>query len=417
MIRWITKNLGTAAWDVMIQAPPECVLLDVRDMVDKGGNAPAVVKAKIDEALESLRRGRKVVVCCDYGMSRSNAIAAGILAAGEKIDLSHAIGRVVEATGEGQIRIEVLAAVRQALGENAKSMRPAAALGRRILVTGASGFIGSSLLARLRATNLVLAPAHQEINLMRDIVALDLEVKKEDVDTLIHLANPKVLTSAESLGNTLTMLKNALDICAENRLFLVYLSGWEIYSGYESQELRADEMLAAFPGGTYGETKLLCELLIAQYCRSRGIECLILRPSPVYGPHGDRPKFIWNFLEKARQNWEIVTHRYQNGFPRLDLLHVDDLCSAIVAAIERHEPGVFNLGTGIGTSTCEIARLIVERIGSRSSIRHHDIQAYASNIVMDSHRAADLLRWRPTIDIAQGLETIIEAKETEDQPL
>ena len=407
MIHWITESLGTAAWDGL-DAPPGIHILDVRDLLDKEGNAPAVVKSKINEALDRLRNGQKVIVCCDYGMSRSNAIAAGILAAHEAIDFEHAIRRVIGATGEKAVKIAVLSAVREALGEKSRGGTTTQTAGRRLLVTGASGFIGSSLLGKLQRNYEVTAPTRQEIDLLRDTVALDLLVREKGIDTVVHLGNPRVYTSNESMGMSLVMLKNVLDVCAGSGLFLICFSGWEIYSGYRTRELKADEALAPCPGGTYGQAKVLCEALLRHHDRRYGVAHTLLRSSPVYGAGGDRPKFIWNFLQKALRNEEIVAHRYLNGFPCLDLLYVDDLCAAILAAIERRFHGVINLGTGIATSTTEIAQHIVERTGSRSVIRHHDISGYAGNIVMDISRAVTTLGWRPGIDLAHGLENIIK---------
>jgi len=210
------------------------------------------------------------------------------------------------------------------------------------------------------------------------------------------------------MGMSLVMLKNVLDVCAENGLFLVCFSSWEIYSGYRSRELKADETLAPCPDGTYGQARVLCEALLHLNHHRYGVAHTLLRSSPVYGPAGDRPKFIWNFLQKALRNEEIVAHRYLNGFPSMDLLYVDDLCAAILAAIERRVQGIINLGTGIGTSTTEIAERIVERTGSRSVIRHHDISGYASNIAMDISHARTALEWRPKVNLAEGLENIIE---------
>jgi len=408
MIHWITESLGTAAWGGF-DAPPDARILDVRDLLDKEGNAPAVVKSKLDEALGWLRNGQKVIVCCDYGMSRSNAIAAGILAAHQAVGFEQAIRQVLGATGEKAINIAVLSAVREALGGERHDGTAMEAPGRRLLVTGASGFVGSSLIGELQREHEVAAPPRQEIDLLRDTVALDLLVRERRVDTVLHLATPRVYTSNESMGTSLVMLKNVLDVCVENGLFLIYLSGWVVYSGYKAKELKADESLAPCPGGTYGQAKLLCETLLRHYHRHYGVPYALLRSSSVYGPGGDRPKFIWNFLQKALRNEEIVAHRYLNGLPTLDLLYVDDLRAAILAAIQRRVQGEINLGTGIGTSTTEIAQRIIERVGSRSVIRHHDISGYAGNIVMDIGRAVTVLGWRPDIDIAQGLENLISA--------
>lgn len=407
MIRWITDYLGTAAWENRGDITG-LHLIDVRELVDKSGNTPMAISAKIDGALEHLKRGEKVVVCCDYGMSRSNAIAAGILASHLGIGMREATRRVVAATGGMGMRIEVLSAVRKALGEE-KAVGGGIHHGRsRLLVTGGGGFIGSSVVGLLRAGHNVLAPGRNEIDLARDVVALDLMVQDNGIDTILHLAQPGAYATNESFAASLLMLKNVLDVCAENRVLLVFLSNWEVYSGYDAGEVRADESLAPRPGGTYGQAKLLSEVLIDDYCNQRGVSRTILRSSPVYGMNGRRPRFIWNFLEKALRNEEIVTHRYLNGLPALDLLYVDDLSAAIVAAVERREEGAFNVGTGVGTSTRRVAEMIVGQVGSSSKIRQIEIDRSVGNIVMDARRAATVLGWHPSTNLEQGLSALVD---------
>jgi nucleoside-diphosphate-sugar epimerase len=405
MIRWINERLGTAAWDEA-QGSNDISFFDVRDMVDKCGNTKCEVKSKIDEALMELRQGKRVVICCDYGMSRSNAIAAGVLALYEGINFDEAVRSVLDATGETAIKIEVLSTVRKSLNADSIPFSPSIK-GRTILMTGSSGFIGSSLLNDLRLGFDVIAPTRKEIDLAKDAVRLDMLAKDKAVDTILHLANPRVYTTNESMGTTLAMLKNALDVCVENNLHLIYLSPWEIYSGYRSRELIADECLAPFPSGSYGQTKILCEALIEQYKKRYDISYTIIRSSPVYGPGSDRPKFIWNFIEKALHNKDIVTHRYINGFPTMDLLYIDDLKRAIMATIERRPEGYINIGSGVGTSTEQVAKYIVNLVGSESKIQNIDIDGYSSNILMDCRRAFAELEWKPTIDLIQGLKNLL----------
>ena len=143
-IRWITPMLGTAA-ATAAQGIPDISIVDVRDLVDKAGNGSGPVQEKIRQGVELLTQGKRTVVCCDYGMSRSNAVATGILATFEKIGFEKALRRVQEATGEAQIKVEPLNAVRDALGLRL-SAKPTTAQ-RTILVTGGSGFLGQAMQA------------------------------------------------------------------------------------------------------------------------------------------------------------------------------------------------------------------------------------------------------------------------------
>src|SRR4051812_29136976 len=115
-IRWITPSLGTApALDV--QLDDGMALVDVRDLVDKGGNQIDAVRQKIAAGVAALQSGKRTVVACDYGISRSNAVAMGILAKSESLPFSVAARRVVQATGEREIKLGPLEVVRRALGE------------------------------------------------------------------------------------------------------------------------------------------------------------------------------------------------------------------------------------------------------------------------------------------------------------
>lgn len=407
MINWLSENLGTAAFDKMA-ADSSVRLVDVRDMVDKAGNLPDVAQKKIDAALAYLSRGEKVVICCDYGRSRSNAIAAGILALSTDMTFNQALRHVVSVTGQKEIDTEVLNVVREAvknrLPDEAETKFGAK---KRVLVTGGSGFIGGVLLSRLGPEYEVVAPPRDEINLAEGAIELALAVKERGIDLIIHLANPRVYTSNKAFGESLVMLRNVLDVCKGNDVKLVYPSGWEIYSGYRANALLAAESLPAYPKGPYGEAKYFCETLIEQYKRQYGVKCVILRSSPVYGG-GDKPKFLYNFLHKAAKGEPVFTHKYINGFPHLDLLHIDDLISALLAIIDADVDRSFNIGGGRGISTAEVAKLIITQLSSSSKIEHRDIQDLAPNIVMDTSRINRELGWVPRVDFEEGLKSMTD---------
>jgi UDP-glucuronate decarboxylase len=405
MIRWITDRLGTAAYSAAVGSP-HLAVIDVRDLVDRGGNLLALARAKVDAAVAELGAGRQVVVCCDYGISRSNAVAAGALALAAPMPFSEAVRRVRSATGEAEIKVEVLAAVRDAIAETRPAAQPAPAQ-KRVLITGGSGFLGSALRQRLPAGWCALSPARNQMDLLGGPVDLDLLVRDHGIEVVVHLATPRVLNNNASLGQALTLMKNVLDVCRENRAHLVYLSSWEVYSGYRSCGLLADESLPANPGSTYGQGKYLCEVLLDRCHQQCGLAYTLLRCGPVYGEGGERPKFLGSFISKALRGEAVVTHRYRNGFPCLDLLHVEDAIEALVQAVDQGALGQFNIGSGRGTSTTDLARLVISLTGSASRLEHREIQADAPNVVMDTSRARTRLGWQPGVDLETGLRRIM----------
>ncbi len=402
-IRWITPLLGTGPFPAAGETI-DATVVDVRDLVDKAGNKWQTVFKKIEQGAAALGRGEKVVVCCDYGMSRSNAVAAGILSVFEKRDFEDSLRQVLKATGETQVKIEPLMAVRTALGLTDKNKKPGAK--RSVLVTGGNGFLGRALRAAIDAGFNVIAPPRLEIDLTHGSTLLDLVVDKENVDCIVHLANPRIYTSNMAMGQTLTMLRNVIDVCLARDIPLVYPSTWEIYSGHAGV-VHADEATLPLPKGPYGETKYLAETLIGHCARTAGLRCALLRSSPVYGKGSDRPKFIYNFIEKALQSTLIVTHRYKNADPALDLLYVGDLARAMVAVIGSGFIGTLNLGTGILTSTRHVAQMIVDKLRSASRIEQSPIDADVACIAMDWRHARDQIGWQPEVSLEKGLDLIL----------
>ena len=401
-IRWITELLGTApAKDVYDL--PSVAIIDVRGLVDKAGNRNDVVKEKILNGVENLKNGIKTVVCCDYGISRSNAIAAGILSMYQQIAFADAVRFIQLKTGEAEIKLEPLEVVRRAIGDIRPSRQSRA--NRTVLVTGARGFVGVAVCKTLKNFCKVIAPSREELDIEQGAVQLGLLVAEHDVDCIIHLANPRVYTSNIALGNTLTMLRNVLDVCSVHNISLIYPSSWEIYSGYAGS-LLADENLPAYAIGPYGDTKFLAESLIRQF-QKKQLKCAILRSGPLYGLGSDKPKFIYNFIDKARRGETIVTHQYLNGDAALDLLHVDDFADAIAMVYEKQYTGVLNFGTGITSSTTKIAELIKIYTESSSCIERVQIEANTAVIAMNYNKAGELLGWKPRIMLYEGLKTLL----------
>lgn len=411
MIRWITESLGTGAYiGVSGKMDKDVQILDVRDLVDKKGNEQQAVLKKIKDGLDFLKSGKRLVVCCDYGISRSNAIAAGILANLRNISFEDSLKQVILITSEKNIKIEVINTVRSAVeGMPEKSGQ------KRILITGGSGFIGSSFIKVYKDKYSLYYPKREEVDLFNGIVDLDIYVKKNDITHAIHLANPRIYTNNLAMGNSIIMFKNVLDVCAENNIRIIYVSGWEVYSGYRSNNLIASEDLPLFPRGQYGETKYLCEVLLNHYNNTYNLKSVVLRSSPVYGCNSDRPKFIFNFIDKAKNGGEILTHKYNNGFPSLDLLNIDDMIRAISLAVENDEIfGSINIGTGKGLTTAEIALNIVKILDSKSVVRHFKIDGYTPNIIMDTTRAKQQLGWVANIVFEEGLNNILNKQKSGD---
>ncbi len=150
----------------------------------------------------------------------------------------------------------------------------------------------------------------------------------------------------------------------------------------------------------------MCEMLIEHSRRCQGLRCTILRSSSVYGVGGDRPRFIYNFMEKIERSQRIVTHHYNNGLPSLDLLYMDDLVAAVAQTIGNDFSGNLNIGTGAITSTRKIAEILRNCLGGQNEIDSTLIDSDAAGIEMVADMAKVELGWQATIGIEQGLQFV-----------
>lgn len=404
MVRWINKYIGTAARN-NISEDGEFKILDVRNLVDKEGNNLDEIANKIREGVTLLESTDKLVVCCDFGMSRSNSIAAGIISMKDNIDFYTAVELVMAKTGEKEIKISMLESVESSL----KGSHTNLANEEKILVTGATGFLGRRLVELYTdndESGKYIFLSSGQFDLVEDVVSLNLFCKKNNVKTIVHLASPRIYTTLISFGQTLIMLKNILDICVQSQIKLIFASTWEVFSGYKTSMMYVNESVKLNPGGTYGQSKMLSENLIQHYIEQYGVQVLMLRFSPIYGLGSDKPKSIWNFSEKALKGIEINTHLYQNGLPSLDLLHIDDACSAIFKAVSSSSLGAFNISSGEGITTKDLAEQIVKIFDSQSAVVHTKLDLKTSNIVFDTSKANKVLGWYPSKPLAEGLEEI-----------
>ena len=405
MINWLTENIGTAAYLKIIDTDlDKHIIIDVRDLVDKDGNYSDTILKKIEDSIQVLNKYNRVVICCDYGMSRSNSIAAGLISMYTKISFSNAVKIVIDKVSVEGIKPEVLSSVFNAL--NIKQVKSFS--DNNILITGANGFIGKTLINNISKNQSVIGLTSIDCDLIKDAIRLDIMVKENNITTLVHLANPRIYTVNSAMGESLTMLKNVLEVCRLNRIKLIFLSSWEVYSGYLGENIVIDESMPIFPKGSYGETKWLSEKLIQHYSEVYGLKYTIIRSSPVYGLGSDKPKFLYNFIQKARKNENIITHEYLNGSPKLDLLSLNDLINAINVIIQKKIDGTINIGSGRLLSTNEIAQLIIKQLGSTSLVSTSKINSYYPGILFNTKKAKELLNWETEDILENFLESLLE---------
>jgi 2-alkyl-3-oxoalkanoate reductase len=224
-----------------------------------------------------------------------------------------------------------------------------------VLVLGASGFIGSRVVAALAAD-----PRYQPIAASRHS---DLALDATDVEAVRAAMTGVALVINCVAGSPSTMVGSTRALCDAARSApprrIVHLSSMAVY-GAATGTVREDQTPVT-PISSYGQTKIQCEDIIRKYVEDGG-DAVILRPTCVFGP--DSPQWTTRLVRllRARRIGDLGVA----GDGCCNLAFIDDVVSTIVAALE--VPGIrgraFNVSSADNLSWNEFLIALGKQIGA-----------------------------------------------------
>ncbi len=311
-----------------------------------------------------------------------------------------------------------------------------------VLVTGGAGYIGSHtvrlLLEQERDVVVLdtLETGNQAAVLGARLVVGDIAdtglvrkvVADRGVDSVIHFAGYKnagesMLDPGKYFGNNVVgtaRLLRAIEGTTVRRI--VFSGSCSVYGTPE--QLPVSEAAPLHPESPYGQSKLMGEQMLGWYGQQRGLQWVSLRYFNASGASrdaaiGEDPNVTLNLVPlvmKAILGLRPPLQVFGTDFPTpdgtavRDYIHVDDLASGHLLALQHLERGgesvAVNLGTGAGTSVRQIIEA-AERVSGRTVPVEYVARRPGdpSQVWADNRRAAEVLGWRPQY----GLEEIIES--------
>lgn len=398
MIRWIfDRSLGTGPAEQSDY--PGAFRIDVRHLLDAPGNDIDSVLSLIEAGEMALREGRTVLVLCDFGVSRSNAIAAGILSRFKSIPFSDAIQHVINQTGEPEIKLSMIDTVRDALGHSFKKHQ-----GSKIAVTGATGAIGSAIIDQLGADAVALM-GRADHDLKSSPARLAACLDAAGVCTIIHAAHPRVFSNNATLGDALHLQKNVMDAAASIGADFVLLSCSSVF-GKTDVPVRHTPEARRQPSDIVGLVKTLQEDLISRHGPIGGPRARIVRLPAVYGPNSPRPKFLSAFCKAIMGGQIVRTHRFKTGPAAIELLHLSDAAAGIIAVASRGTEPVYHLGSMDYVTTHAIAAVLSEHLGKPLFHEEITLRGAGSGPLLDWSATVDGLGWKPSQKLDIGLQDV-----------
>jgi dTDP-glucose 4,6-dehydratase len=308
---------------------------------------------------------------------------------------------------------------------------------RRVLVTGAGGFIGSHLVeALVRSGADVRAFVrynsrndHGWLESLSSEIASEIDVFRGDLvnpdavansitgcEVAFHLGalipipysyrHPREFIAANTIG-TLNILEAARksDIAR-----LVHVSTSEVYG--TPHDVPINEMHLLNAQSPYAASKVAADQLALSYHYSFDLPIVIARPFNTYGPRQSARAVIPTIITQALAGTEI---KLGSVHTTRDFLFVDDTTSGLIRCAQAEGIGgeVINLGTGAETTIAEVANLILSSMGRPIVITQDDERtrpprSEVQRLLADISRARSLLRWEPLVPLPEGLARTTE---------
>jgi UDP-glucuronate decarboxylase len=302
---------------------------------------------------------------------------------------------------------------------------------RRVLVTGGAGFIGSHLCGRLldkgydvlcidnfytgTRRNMYHLLGNSRFELVRHDVCFPLYVEVDEIYNLacpaspIHYQVDPVQTTKTSVHGAINMLGLAKRVRAK----ILQASTSEVYGDpfvHPQTEAYWGNVNPIGPRSCYDEGKRCAETLFFDYYRQHKLGIKVARIFNTYGPrmHPNDGRVVSNFIVQALQNKDITV--YGDGNQTRSFCYVDDLVDGLIRLMSSPDnvTGPINLGNPNEFTIRQLAEAVIDLTGASSKIVHRPLPIDDPRQRQpDISKAHELLDWRPTVPLSEGLKRTI----------
>ncbi len=320
----------------------------------------------------------------------------------------------------------------------------------KVLVTGASGFVGTHLVRRLSHDGHAVCSLVRKTSRIEELQQIDTDLlfgdvreksslenifqKHPDIDAVFHLASlltPVNVDDSVYWDINYQGTQHLLDVC-RNRELRAFIHCSSVGVIGPLPEIPANETSRCAPDSHYGESKYKAELLALEYQKSFGLPVTVVRPAWVYGP-GDKRTYKF-FCMVAKGRFFIIG----NGQTKLSPLYVDDLVQGLILCAEQIEKAAgevfivsgetsvtleylasviaretntsilpFKVPAGIAQVGALVCEKLCKPLGIEPPIHRRRLDFFLRDQAFDISKIRNILGFEPQIDVPGGIKKAV----------
>jgi len=300
----------------------------------------------------------------------------------------------------------------------------------KILVTGGAGFIGSHVVDLYidKGYDVVIVDdlsTGRLSNLNQKATFYQLDIRSPDLKEIFAIERPDYVNHhaaqmdvrhsvADPMFDCDVNIMGSLNLIECAKMFkvkrIIYISSGGAAYG-EPEYLPCDEKHPVNPICQYGASKHTVEHYLYMYHQNYGLEYIVLRYPNVYGPRQD-PKgeagVVAIFTGKMLTGEEVIING--DGEQQRDYVFVADCAQAnLIALLSPHSHGIYNLGSGVGTSVNDIFSHLADITSYELKPAHGPAKVGETrHIYLDAKEAQRILNWQPSWSLRDGLIKTVE---------
>jgi len=322
----------------------------------------------------------------------------------------------------------------------------------KILVTGASGFLGTRLIEALAQKGYPVRALVRKLSNTKRLKACSVEIffgdvadlgsfraAFQDMEVVVHAAADTAGNEREGELSTIQGTRNVLHLCGEVGIRkLIYISSCAVYGVADYRKgavIGEDAPLERFPEkrGFYSWAKLKADQIVAEAVTAGSMPIISLRPGTIWGPGGEIFTPIMGF-SLGKKMFAVIG----NGKFVLPFIYIDNLVEAIVKAIEKQGTagGVYNVvdperitkkeymehlvKSVYPDATClyipysllysavYIQEKVFSWMGRKPFLTRYRLTSSQKSILYDSAKLHTELSWKPPVSVEEGIKSVLD---------